>query len=90
MSDLELKPINFEFMECETCRAKPGTPLLCSGCLHNRTVIATLREDCKTMRTYTDWLTAKLTEAENKVLHLKGELGERDDDWYEDDRRGEE
>lgn len=30
------------FMECDTCRAKPGTPPLCAGCLHNRSVIGGL------------------------------------------------
>lgn len=28
-----------EFMECDTCRAKPGSPYLCQGCLHNRALI---------------------------------------------------
>ncbi len=27
------------FVECETCAAKTGTPLLCPACLHNRLVI---------------------------------------------------
>lgn len=27
------------FQECETCAAKPGAPILCAGCLNNRTVI---------------------------------------------------
>lgn len=27
------------FMECDTCRSKPGSPELCAGCLHNRAVI---------------------------------------------------
>lgn len=31
------------FKECDTCRAKPGSPKLCSGCLHNRAVIERLR-----------------------------------------------
>ena len=26
------------FLECDTCRAKSGSPVLCSGCLHNRAV----------------------------------------------------
>lgn len=30
------------FMECDTCRAKPGTPILCAGCSHNRTRIHNL------------------------------------------------
>lgn len=29
-----------EFVECDTCRAKPGSPFLCRGCLHNRDAIA--------------------------------------------------
>lgn len=31
--------MRLEFMECDTCRAKPGTPELCRGCFHNRTAI---------------------------------------------------
>lgn len=31
-----------EFMECDTCRAKAGSPILCKGCLHNRDVIQKL------------------------------------------------
>lgn len=27
------------FKECDTCATKPGTPTLCSGCIHNRDVI---------------------------------------------------
>lgn len=33
-----------EFMECDTCRAKTGSPPLCSGCLHNRALIGRLAE----------------------------------------------
>ena len=33
-----------EFMECDTCRAKPGTPPLCRGCLHNRKIIKSLNK----------------------------------------------
>jgi len=32
-----------EFMECDACRAKPGWPALCHGCLHNREVIGNLK-----------------------------------------------
>lgn len=28
-----------EFVECDSCRAKSGSPTLCRGCLHNREVI---------------------------------------------------
>lgn len=34
-----------KFIECDSCRAKPGTPTLCSGCLHNRRVINSLRRE---------------------------------------------
>jgi hypothetical protein len=30
------------FMECDTCRAKSGSPALCSGCLANRKTITEL------------------------------------------------
>lgn len=30
------------FLECDTCRAKPGSPTLCRGCLHNRSLINNL------------------------------------------------
>ena len=36
------KHLEERFMECDTCRAKPGAPLLCAGCLHNRTLINNL------------------------------------------------
>jgi hypothetical protein len=36
-----------EFMECDTCRAKPGMPDLCHGCLHNREVIFELKRKLK-------------------------------------------
>ena len=40
----EPKPVIQEavFVECDTCRAKPGSPTLCAGCLHNRQVIGEL------------------------------------------------
>jgi len=30
---------NLEFMECEECRKKPGSPDLCESCVHNRIAI---------------------------------------------------
>jgi hypothetical protein len=35
------------FMECDTCRAKSGSPTLCAGCLHNREVIEGYRRRYK-------------------------------------------
>lgn len=34
-----------KFIECDTCRAKPGSPTLCSGCLHNRALISKLKKE---------------------------------------------
>lgn len=37
--DQQAEPLNLEdcaFVECDSCRAKPGTPFLCNGCLRNR------------------------------------------------------
>lgn len=31
-----VKPDEAGFLECDTCRAKPGSPYLCAGCLNNR------------------------------------------------------
>lgn len=39
------KAVNDDFMECDKCRSKPGSPTLCSGCLHNREVINRLRKE---------------------------------------------
>lgn len=33
-----------EFMECDSCRKKPGSPYLCEGCLHNRNAIYELQQ----------------------------------------------
>lgn len=33
-----------EFLECDTCRAEPGMPILCEGCLQNRAAIDRLTD----------------------------------------------
>lgn len=38
------------FVECDTCKAKPGSPLLCAGCIHNRKVIADQQEKLESLR----------------------------------------
>ena len=38
---------DLEFKECFLCSSKQGTPPLCAGCLHNRTVICMLKERVK-------------------------------------------
>ena len=32
----------WEFIECDTCKVKPGSPTLCAGCLNNRQAISAL------------------------------------------------
>lgn len=32
-----------DFLECDTCRAKAGSPVLCRGCLHNRDLVERLK-----------------------------------------------
>lgn len=36
--------LNGEFVECDACFRKPGSPELCAGCLANRTTIGDYRE----------------------------------------------
>jgi len=33
-----------DFMECDDCTKKPGSPQLCPACLNNRSVIETLKK----------------------------------------------
>jgi hypothetical protein len=40
-----MKKEKFEFRECDACAALPGSPVLCSGCIHNRTTIFRLIEN---------------------------------------------
>jgi hypothetical protein len=36
-----------EFIECDSCRVKPGSPLLCESCLNNRNVISELKDQIR-------------------------------------------
>lgn len=45
------------FTECDTCAKKPGSPILCTGCLHNRRIINELR---KSLDLNSSWLKAAL------------------------------
>ena len=38
------KDIEVNFEECDTCRAKAGSPYMCTGCYKNRQMIGTLKE----------------------------------------------
>ena len=39
------------FEECEMCKAKPGMPVLCPSCLHNRKLIDSLQKRLMTLDT---------------------------------------
>src|SRR5262245_29303195 len=39
-----MAPESLKFQECAACAAKPGMPVLCPSCLHNRAVISALQE----------------------------------------------
>lgn len=41
MKKITLKQL---FVECDSCIVKPGMPILCNGCLHNRRVISIMNE----------------------------------------------
>lgn len=47
-------PDALEFVECDICAAKPGMPMLCEGCLHNRAVISELTRRLEMDRRTTD------------------------------------
>lgn len=58
-----------KFVECDSCKAKPGAPTLCAGCLMNRDTIRTLmaREEHLTFRTV-----ANINSWRSKVWHPSG------------------
>ena len=39
-----------DFIECNTCRAKPGNRSLCAGCVHNRDLIGKLSQELFDLR----------------------------------------
>lgn len=43
---------NDDFAECDTCRQKPGSPLLCERCLHNRALVSALKDRAQTWEDY--------------------------------------
>ena len=38
------------FVECDSCRSKPGDPLLCAGCYSNRALISNIDKKVKDIR----------------------------------------
>lgn len=52
-----------DFMECDACRAKPGSPLLCAACLHNRNLFHCMRQSIIAVEGYKARSVARLDEA---------------------------
>lgn len=48
--DDQIPLANLDFVECDSCRSKPGTPALCASCLHNREVIIVLKQTLRRIR----------------------------------------
>lgn len=65
-SDLKQEPATFT--ECESCRAKPGSPLLCDGCLYRRTL--------QSFRDQLDTVTRERDEATQAADKLQTQLNE--------------
>lgn len=45
-----------DFVECDACRAKPGSPQLCTGCLANRATITAMRAKLSKLAAWLDRL----------------------------------
>jgi hypothetical protein len=39
-----------EFIECLECAKKPGSPILCTSCVHNRGAIISLENENKKLK----------------------------------------
>ena len=62
-----------DFVECDTCRVKPGTPPLCHGCLSNRSLIVDLKDKLdRALKTQKARKPSEPSEGESLLLqHLK-------------------
>lgn len=63
---LQREAKKLEFVECDTCRKKPGMPTLCQGCLINRRTISKLKARIKVFK-----LKEKLAEARRELQDQK-------------------
>ena len=66
------------FVECDTCRGKSGSPVLCEGCLANRTTIenlwSSLQRTSNTVESYvivTDGLKEERRILQNKLKEIE-------------------
>lgn len=46
-----IKTIQRDFMECESCIKKLGSPILCGSCIHNRSLVSNLNNEISTKST---------------------------------------
>lgn len=42
--------IDSDYKECIPCSKKPGSPVLCESCLHNRMLVCVLKEEIKKLK----------------------------------------
>lgn len=63
----------FEFVECDACASRPGSPSLCAGCLANRHVVGKLREALReALHEWDGWMPGS-SDAE-RIAELRREL----------------
>ena len=62
------------FRECSTCAAKAGAPILCDGCIHNRTVIDRLLEERRKARELFHITNPDVANFHENLRHLIGHL----------------
>lgn len=82
---LQKSPEKEEFIECDTCRAKPGSPTLCKGCLHNRGTISRLTEKEELLDSVYERLPPDQKSSPNELpieeLEFKNWMGSEDRDY---------
>lgn len=65
-----------KFMECDTCRKKAGSPVLCNGCLHNRSVIESPKD--KVEKIHSDGIKIVVpTELVKEIIANGGKVGDK-------------
>jgi hypothetical protein len=64
-----------KFMECDNCIVKPGSPILCDGCLNNRRVIEELSTHPKDKET---WEEEKADEVVNHFMSKGAVVSKKD------------
>jgi hypothetical protein len=73
-----------EFMECDSCRAKAGTPLLCVGCRHNRALIEDLKATIKDLTATVEQYKIANNNLRNKISSQYERINRLCNDTYDD------